>query len=250
MKEQNNRIYLETDRLKLILSEHKDEIGKRAINGIEKIIAAIAFWIPMAISDFSKWKTIGSIIQIILVISGIVYTCYAIYYTFCAIKNPFNKDRLYEEIEEENLMKEHPHSIVLIKDTFHSNDNRFLLYYDARWNCRLFLNYATITSDYELDMENIVRHLQMELKVSKNNLDGAFAFEKVHEKYSVSAKENRCYCHRFYQFLIKQFDEKIEQDSFEIDGKKFYWMSIAEMEQDKRIMEVNSDIVSMVKKAV
>ena len=74
MKEQNNRIYLETDRLKLILSEHKDEIGKRAINGIEKIIAAIAFWIPMAISDFSKWKTIGSIIQIILVISGIVYT--------------------------------------------------------------------------------------------------------------------------------------------------------------------------------
>ena len=249
MKEQNNRIYLETDRLKLILSEHKDEIGKRAINGIEKIIAAIAFWIPMAISDFSKWKTIGSIIQIILVISGIVYTCYAIYYTFCAIKNPFNKDRLYEEIEEENLMKEHPHSIVLIKDTFHSNDNRFLLYYDARWNCRLFLNYATITSDYELDMENIVRHLQMELKVSKNNLDGAFAFEKVHEKYSVSAKENRCYRHRFYQFLIKQFDEKIEQDSFEIDGKKFYWMSIAEMEQDKRIMEVNSDIVSMVKKA-
>lgn len=241
---------METDRLKLILSEHKDEIGKRAINGIEKIIAAIAFWIPMAISDFSKWKTIGSIIQIILVISGIVYTCYAIYYTFCAIKNPFNKDRLYEEIEEENLMKEHPHSIVLIKDTFHSNDNRFLLYYDARWNCRLFLNYATITSDYELDMENIVRHLQMELKVSKNNLDGAFAFEKVHEKYSVSAKENRCYRHRFYQFLIKQFDEKIEQDSFEIDGKKFYWMSIAEMEQDKRIMEVNSDIVSMVKKAV
>ena len=93
MKEQNNRIYLETDRLKLILSEHKDEIGKRAINGIEMIIAAIAFWIPMAISDFSKWKTIGSIIQIILVISGIVYTCYAIYYTFCAIKNPFNKDK-------------------------------------------------------------------------------------------------------------------------------------------------------------
>ena len=38
----------------------------------------------------------------------------------------------------------------------------------------------------------------------------------------------------------------IEQDSFEIDGKKFYWMSIAEMEQDKRIMEVNSDIVSII----
>ena len=58
-------------------------------------------------------------------ILGIAYTCYAIYYTYRAVRNPFNKDRLYEEIEEENLMKGHPHSIVLIKDTFHSNDNRF-----------------------------------------------------------------------------------------------------------------------------
>ena len=76
----------------------------------------------------------------------------------------------------------------------------------------------------------------MELKVSRDDLEGAFAFEKEHEKYSVSAKE------------IKKFSEQIEQDSFQIDGKKFYWMSIAEMEQDKRIMEVNSDIVSMVKR--
>ena len=42
----------------------------------------------------------------------------------------------------------------------------------------------------------------MELKVSQDSLEGAVAFEKVHEKYSVSAKENRCYRHRFYQFLI------------------------------------------------
>ena len=248
LEKQKSRIYLETDRLKLILSEHKDEIGNRVIDGIEKVIAAIAFWIPMAISDFSKWKTAGVIIQVILVILGIGYTCYGIYYTYQAVKNPFDKNKLYEEIEEENLMKEHPHSIVLIKDTFHSNDNRFLLYYDARWDCKLFLNYATITSDLAQDEKNITKHLQMELKISQDNLEGAFAFEIVHEKYSVSAKENRCYRHRFYQFLIKEFNKNIEQDSFEIDGKKFYWMSIAEMEQDKRIMEVNSDIVSMVKK--
>ena len=52
----------------------------------------------------------------------------------------------------------------------------------------------------------------MELKVSRDDLEGAFAFEKVHEKYSVSAKENRCYRHRFYQFEIKKFSEQIEQD--------------------------------------
>ena len=36
-------------------------------------------------------------------------------------------------------------------------------------------------------------------------------------------------------------------DSFEIDGVKYTWMSIAEMEQDERIMSVNSDIVDFVK---
>ncbi len=54
----------------------------------------------------------------------------------------------------------------------------------------------------------------MELKVLRDDLEGAFAFEKVDEKYSVSAKENRCYRHRFYQFEIKKFSEQIEQDSF------------------------------------
>lgn len=248
MKDQNNRIYLDDDRLKLILSEHKENIGNRISDGVEKIITAIAFWIPMVLSDFSKLKTIGLVIQTVLVVLGIVYTFYGIYYTYKSIRNPFNKDKLYEEIEEANLMKEHPHSIVLIKDTFRENTNRFLVYYDARWDCRLFLNYATITSDLTLDEENIAKHLQMELKVSGDSLKGTFEFEKVHEKYSVSAKENKCYRHRFYRFEITEFSEEIEQDSFEIDGKKFYWMSIAEMEQDKRIMEVNSDIVGMVKK--
>lgn len=63
----------------------------------------------------------------------------------------------------------------------------------------------------------------------------------------VSAKENRCYRHRFYKYYLKKFLSLLQKDSFEIDGKKFYWMSIAEMESDKRIMEANSDIVSMVK---
>jgi hypothetical protein len=248
MKENRGRIYLDSDKLKLILTEHKDEIGKTPKAGIEKIITAVAFWIPMALADFSKWQTIGTFVQIILILFGIALMFYGVYEVIKARRVPFDKDSLYSEIEEANLIKEHPHSIVLVKDTFQSNANRFLVYYDARWNCKLFLNYATITSDISEDKGNIAKHLQMELKLPEGSLEGAFAFEKVHEKYSVSAKENRCYRHRFYQFCIKEFAENITKDSFEIDGKKFYWMSIAEMENDKRIMEANSDIVGMVKK--
>ena len=145
------------------------------------------------------------------------------------------------------MMKEHPHSIVLLKDTFNTNSNRYLVYYDSRWNCKLFLNYATITSDMEQDEKNISKHLQMELKVEEDKIIGGYEFEKVHEKFSVSANENKCYRHRFYKYFVTTFPDKLKKDSFEIDGKKFYWMSIAEMENDKRIMEVNSDIVNMVK---
>ncbi len=149
----------------------------------------------------------------------------------------------------QSSLKEHPHSIVLIKDTFRPNSNRFLVYYDARWDCRLFLNYATITDDFSKDEENIAKHLQMELKVPTDQMESAFEFEKVHEKYSPTSNENKCYRHRFYKFIFNQFTDKIMQDEFEIDGKKFYWMSIAEMEADKKIMERNEDVVGFVKKA-
>lgn len=202
----------------------------------------------MALADFSRWKTAGLVIQIILVLFGIALFIYGIYEQIKANKHPFNKEKLFEEIEEANLMKEHPHSIAIIKDTFNSNSNRFLVYYDSRWECRLFINYATITDDLNSDESNIAKHLQMELKIPKEKMEAVFEFEKVHEKYSPTAKENKCYRHRFYKFVLNEFSDLIKQDSFEVDGKKFYWMSIAEMEADDKIMARNSDIVEMVKK--
>lgn len=187
------------------------------------------------------------VIQVILVLIGIGYTIYGIWEIYRTHRYPFDKDILYAQIEEANLMTEHPHSIVLIKDTFNENANRYLVYYDARWKCRLFLNYSTVNSDIGSDETNIRKHLGMELKIEEKNISGVFEFEKVHEKFSVSAQETKCYRHRFYKYAIKFFTEQLKQNSFEIDGRKYYWMSIAEMENDKRIMEVNNDIVKMVK---
>ena len=39
-----------------------------------------------------------------------------------------------------------------------------------------------------------------------------------------------------------------KEESFVIDGNKYKWMSIVEMEKDDRIMEVNDEIVAFVKK--
>lgn len=247
--DKNKRIYIDSDRLKLILSNHKDDIGNNIGNGIGLVVTAIAYAIPMMMADFSKWKIFGLILQVVLVFIGIAIFVYGMNEIIKAVKCPFNKDVLYNEIEEANLMKEHPHSIVLIKDTFKANSNRFLVYYDSRWECRLFPNYATITGDFSKDEKNIVKHLQMELKIPEDKMESVFEFERVHEKYSPTSNENKCYRHRFYRFIINEFTDITMQDEFEIDGKKYFWMSIAEMEADKKIMERNKDVVGFVKKA-
>lgn len=244
---EKERIYVTSDKLKLILSENKDNIGKSKYAGVDKVLAGIAFWIPIMITDFSRWHLTGLVIQITLVLVGIGYTIYGFWEIYRMHKRPFNKDILYAQIAEANLMTEHPHSIVLIKDTFNENANRYLVYYDTRWKCKLFLNYSTLDSDIGSDENNIQKHLGIELKIDKKNLSGVFEFEKVHEKFSVSAQEIKCYRHRFYKYVIDSFSDELRQNSFEIDGRKYYWMSIAEMENDNRIMEVNEDIVKMVK---
>lgn len=111
-------------------------------------------------------------------------------------------------------MKEHPHSIVLIKDTFHSNDNRFLLYYDARWDCRLFLNYATVTSDFELDQKNIAKHLQYVASYLSENhwyrlrKDYKFNMNKMNKEYPILSNwkfvfhEMYSFDHKYYNGLI------------------------------------------------
>ena len=39
----------------------------------------------------------------------------------------------------------------------------------------------------------------------------------------------------------------MREQTFEIDGIKYKWMSIEEIEQDEKIMEVNEEVVAFVK---
>ena len=42
----------------------------------------------------------------------------------------------------------------------------------------------------------------------------------------------------------------MKQDEFEIDGTKYRWWTIQEMEDDKTIMKVNRDVVAFVKEKI
>ena len=49
---------------------------------------------------------------------------------------------MFEKIEGLDMIQ-HNHSLIVIKDSFSGIKERYLLYYDEKWDCKLFLNYKT-----------------------------------------------------------------------------------------------------------
>ena len=149
-------------------------------------------------------------------------------------------------INETNKLNEiaHEHSIVVIKDSFQKYPNRYLVYDEPNWdNCKFFLNYKENENN-----ENFIRgHLSGELKVNPDKIKLQFKGQRIHPKYSVSEGKEKIYSHKFYLATIEEFPEDMKKDTFEKDGRRYYWKSISELEADEKVRKYNSDIVGYVK---
>lgn len=237
------QLLLDENDIKLVLEQNRDNIGRKPLFGFDSLVASIGFLLTIIFTDFQQYI----VLQYLLSILAIIYFMWGIYNIFLYHKSKsFNKDILFQQLEDINLMETHPHSIILIKDDFNENPNRFLVYYDTRWKCKLFVNYHTSGNSDAENIANITQHIQTELKTSPQNC--VYLFDKLHSKYSISAKRDKYYHHKFYRLTMSESDITRE-DNFTIDGKEYFWMSIAQMEKDKNIMEKNRDIVSFVKEA-
>lgn len=118
---------------------------------------------------------------------------------------------------------EHTHSIIIIK-----KDNKFINIYDNRWNMLLFPN---IKGNNKNDIINYVKNTFC-VNISEDNIK--FLFDKVHEKYSISHKENRVYHHYFYEVN----DSNIKGNYYSLD----------ELLSDDKVMKNNSDIIGYIDK--
>lgn len=137
----------------------------------------------------------------------------------------------------------HSHSIVVIKDSFQKFPNRFLVYEDKRWNCEFFPNYKENHNNEEF----IKSHISNELKIELSNIKLKYVSQKIHEKYSESAKENKIYSHKFYLAEITDFPDFMRQETFECDGKVYHWRSMPELEDNREVQKKNMDILNFVK---
>lgn len=132
------------------------------------------------------------------------------------------------------------HTIMIIKN----NKNEYLNYYDERWNSYLFLNNKVIG---ELDDNEQRKFVANKLNIPEENIELTLIYEKIHTKFSESAKKNKEYHHYFYDVKIKELPTAFTEKEFSLNEINYKWFSIKELEEDKRIQEVNSDIVAMIK---
>ena len=129
------------------------------------------------------------------------------------------------------------HAIIVIKN----EKNEYLQYFDNRWNSFLCLNCKLLNGENaDIVKDVIVDKLNVKKELIKVSLVG----NKKHEKFSESDKIQKEYIHYFYKVDL---NENLNNEEFEINGIQYKWFSYADLLNDKRIQQVNSDIVQFVK---
>lgn len=236
------KIMVDENELNLLLEKKRNYIGKKVT--IDSILSSISFLISVIFATYEDflglpgkfWKYFGCMLG--LFFAGKVS------WDFCRSKKyNYTHEDLSRDINELNKI-EHRHTIVVIKDTFNEFPNRYLVYYDGRWDCKLFINYKTNDKNNE---EFIKGHISSDFKVPVENISLKYVTQQTHEKFSVSNNRMKTYEHIFYLAEISDMPNLIMQDTFELDGKMYYWETMHDLEKDTNIMKKNADVLGMVK---
>ncbi len=235
------RIVIDDTKLNLLLEQKKQFIGNTV--AWDSVLSAFSFLMSVLLASYDDFFGIsGTIFKTVFVILGIGFSVKSIVDIVKNSKNNYNFEDLLKDINKLNEIT-HTHSIVVIKDSFQKFSNRFLIYEDKRWNCNFFLNYKENINNEEF----IKNHISNELKINLSDIKLSFVTQKIHEKYSESARETKIYSHKFYLATISHFPTYMKQDSFECDGKLYHWKSISDLEQDEEVQKKNMDILGFVK---
>lgn len=118
---------------------------------------------------------------------------------------------------------------------------QYLQKWDDRWETWLF-PYVKSTDN---NQENVDVYVS---KLLCKDVSVKYITYAKHCKYSVSDNVYKIYNHKLYKLLLNIIPENMTEQTFVIDGNKYKWMSIEEIENDARIMEVNDEVVAFVKK--
>ena len=218
--------------------EHKNHIGFDWIKGALTIAAGLAFVCTIISGNISNIL----LITIFSIFAGaqILYGGYQIYK---AIITKFSAEELYKEIEALDVSF-HRYSLVAIRDSFRGfESNRILAkYYEDDWDEFMFLSFPTAI---ERDEDSLKDEIAGALKIPANSIHVFHKAAFYQPKFSKSKKWNkvRAYYHTYYVVYVDSFPEHLKKDEeFIIDGIRYKWMTLKQMEQEAADKETNEDV--------
>lgn len=237
----DRKILVDEEKLNLLLDSKKQFIGNKVT--LDSVLSSVSFLISVIFANYENVLFIsGQIFKMFFVALGLFFTYRTIKDVYDSKKNNYNFEDLLKDINKLNEIK-HNHSIVVIKDTYNQFPNRYLVYDDTKWNCLLFPNYK----DNENNIEFLTSHLSNEFQIEKEKISLKYIDQHISYKLSEKDKEYKVYNHKFYIAEVSEFPAYMQKDEFEVDGRKYYWKSLNELEQDENVVKKNNDILSHIK---
>lgn len=125
----------------------------------------------------------------------------------------------------------HNYSLIIIK-----YKNKYLLYDDQRWKCKLFINYKTVNKDNE---QHLINFISKNLEIDISLISYKYITSKIQRKYSISHNEYKTYNHSLYLVTLSFLQTIIINNDFIIKNKHYYWMIMNMISNDKSIKEKN-----------
>ena len=183
------RLLIDEKELALRLEKKRDLIGNKVT--IDTIIAGISFLLSVFTASYDDLLGIrgaGIALKTIFCMIGIVYCLKIVKDVSEMVKNKYDHEVLLQDIEHLNMIQ-HNHSLIAIKNQV-GEEKRYLVYYDERWDCKLFLNYKTQVYN---DEQNIINNVSSDLRINPELIHCNYIASKIQEKYSYS---------RFYYFKL------------------------------------------------
>ncbi len=236
------RLLVDDKDLQLLLEKKRDLIGNKVT--IDMIIAGVSFMLSVITADYGVMLGVSGVIwKTIFFMIGVYYCAKIAKRIYQMWKNEYTHETLYNDIKKLDEIQ-HNHSLVIIKNTFEEDIDKYLVYFDERWECKLFLNYKTQVYN---DEQNIINNVSNDLRINPELIHCNYIASKIQEKYSHSHKENRIYNHRLYEVKIDQFDDEMKKSDFKKYEKHYYWMKMEQMQNDSEIQKENLDVIDFVK---
>lgn len=242
------KLLIDEDRLRVLLAENKEKIGHEKVDGFDDILSAISLFLSGVTGTYGMAGSFeDKLIKGSVLFLSALFLTWGCYLMVKSIMNQYGHEQLYSDIKDMNEVT-HPFSLIAIKNSFEKFPNQFLLYFDNKWDCWFFPNYATKDKE-EDNRNNIVERISNELKVEKSDIQIQLTGERTQIKYSPSDDQKKCYNHKLYQVDFP-FTKALQLKQFEIDGKLFRWMSPEEMRKNDKIRERNLEVVDFVTETI